>query len=357
MGETTNRRRSSQFHAVMIALSVEETQIVGALVSETGQILSLQSKPAKQTTVRATVASISKLILELAALSERDRYEIKAIGISVPGIIDHQAERVSFFNHQSFNWERVPLRSLIEEELGNSGIDIRLPAKAAPNRSASMTSAHPVIAVYSTRDSLVAAEAWCGAAAGKSNIVTLSLDPPMTIGLMMDGKILHGIGDVAGAASWLAFSENYKDEYATQGAFAAEAGETSLIRKTLEKWTPKSESALSQIVISSPSEIDAATIIRAARSNDPLALSVVLELCSWVGKAAANLISLLNPEAVVLTGKFGRRLKPFLSEIRQEAKIWASPPAFKQCKISVSTFKENAELLGAAKLALNQVNR
>ena len=79
------------------------------------------------------------------------------------------------------------------------------------------------------------------------------------------------------------------------------------------------------------------------------------ETCAWIGRAAANLICLLNPEAVVLSGKFGISLKPFISEIRREAKKWSPPSALKQCQIVCAKPDEQAELLGVAKLAWEQI--
>lgn len=351
MPEAITRRGSTPIAQAVIALALEETQIKGALVSETGRILALQNAPHQQTTVRATVAAITQLILALSAAPERNETDVKAVGISVDGIIDHRAERVSFPQHKSFNWARVPLRTMIEEGLDDSGVDIRVPAAASPARPAAMTSAHPLIVVNSARDTTVAGEAWCGAATGKNNVVALLLGAEISAGFWLEGNIIHGAGDLAGAASWLALSENYQDDFSAQGAFATYVSETALVRRTLEKWTPDSDSLLSKVALSAPAQINAATIMRAARSADPLALSVIEEMCAYIGRAVANLLSLLNPEAVVIGGSFGKQLKPFLKTIKAETKRWAAPAAYKQSQIVMAKLGEQAELLGAAKLA------
>jgi glucokinase len=77
----------------------------------------------------------------------------------------------------------------------------------------------------------------------------------------------------------------------------------------------------------------------------------VHETCAWVGRATANLISLLNPEAVVLGGAFSLALKPFLADIRREAKRWAAPTNARQCSIVAAKLGDQAALLGAARLA------
>ena len=195
------------------------------------------------------------------------------------------------------------------------------------------------------------AEAWCGAATGKANVVLLNLDAPLSAGLLVAGKVVHGAGDLAGAAGFLALSETHKSEYTMYGALAFEASEAALVRRTLEHWAADADSLLSQLTLSDPAQLTAATVLRAARGGDPLALSVVQETCDWVARAVANIISLLNPEAVVLGGAFGAALKPFLNNIRREAKRWAASGNAQHCSIVSAKLGDQATLLGAARLA------
>lgn len=355
MPATTVRRATNQATPVVIALELRADQIVGALVNDTGRLLATRTTPVKQTTVRAVVAAFTKLILELAALPERNAVSIAGIGISLPGIVDNRAERVSFTNHDSFNWERVPLGAMIEKALATSGVDIRFSALASPAREAKQAAAHPMFTVAAHRHAQVAAEAWCGAAAGKNNVVLLHLDAPISAGILLDGKVIHGTGDVAGAAGFCALSATHKSEYAANGAMAFEVSEAALVRRTLEQWAADADSLLSQLTLSDPSHVTAAMVLRAARGGDPLALRVVQETCGWIARAVANFISLLNPEVVVVSGAFGSSLKPFLADIRRETKRWSAPANAKQCQLVSAKLGEQASLLGAARLAWGKV--
>lgn len=355
MTDIPPRRRTHSRTATVLALELQSKEARAALVDATGRLLVTRTTPIKQTTVRATVAALSQLMLALAEAPERKSVAIKGVGISVPGYVDQRTARVSFTHHDSFHWERVPLGEMIENALETSGVDIRFSTLASPAREAKMESAHPPFAVYANRDTTVAAEAWCGAAAGKANVVLLSLDTPLTAGILVENQLLHGAGDLAGALGFLAVSEAYKNEYANYGALTFEAQEAALVRRTLEQWTADSHSLLGQLTLSDPSQLTAPMILRAARSGDPFALRVVEETCGWIGRAVANLISLLNPEAVVLGGTFGLMLKPFLSTIRREAKRWANPQAVKQCQITSAKLGEQARLLGAARLAWRKI--
>jgi predicted NBD/HSP70 family sugar kinase len=350
MPEPTSRRRAPEHPPLVLALHLEPATIHAALVNESGYFIALRSKNIKPISVNATVAAIGQLILELSDTAERETSEIKALGISVDGIVDQLAERVTFNHQTGFAWERVPLKTMIEETLLDSGVDLRFARHASPARAAKNESSHPHIIVAAHRHVHVCAEAWRGAGTGLSNVVLLSLGlNHAAAGIMAHGKIISGVGDLAGSIANFSMS---KDADVT---LATEANASALVRKTLEKWTLKTDSALSLLARTDPSQLTAATILRAARSNDPLALEAVQEICAVIGRTAANIIALLNCEAVIIGGEFGQMLKPFISTIRQAAKESAPPAAMKQCQIVSAKLKENLELLGAAKLAWNSV--
>jgi glucokinase len=70
----------------------------------------------------------------------------------------------------------------------------------------------------------------------------------------------------------------------------------------------------------------------------------------------ANLISALNPEAVVLGGGLISGAGDLLLDwIRSEVPRWAQPIAAGQCRIELTQLGEDAGLLGAAKLALDGI--
>jgi predicted NBD/HSP70 family sugar kinase len=81
---------------------------------------------------------------------------------------------------------------------------------------------------------------------------------------------------------------------------------------------------------------------------------LVSEFCNGVGRLAANLISLLNPEMVVIGGELGLELKPFISQIRRAIAEWAHSDSGRRSRITFSTLGGRGRLLGAARLALSE---
>ena len=354
MREKETHTRKAQLHSVVAAVEITSTQLTAALVDDRARLLIRGQRETPQTSARAVVSSITKLILEAAASAERGASEIRAIGLSVNGIVEPQTGRVSA--PEIKGWERLALRSMLEHELGAAGLDIRIPAVRRTARAEKSDSAHPAIVINSDHFTHVAAEAWCGVAAGKQHVVFVKLDAGLSVGIIAGGRVLRGAGSLAGAAGWFALSEEFRDEYVNRGCLETEAAGQALVRRTIEEWSGGADSLLSRLTVAETAELTPAVIIRAARGGDALALKVISDVCGWIGRGVAELISMLNPEVVVIGGELGLALRPFLNIIRREARLWAHPIAARQCRILSSALRQTAGLLGAARLAWLEVN-
>ncbi|MEP7271484.1 MAG: ROK family protein, partial [Acidobacteriota bacterium] len=196
-----------------------------------------------------------------------------------------------------------------------------------------------------------AAEQWCGAARGAVNAVFISFGNGIEAGLLIEGRTVRGASGRAGAIGWLALSETFREEYAEWGTLAVEAGRRSLVRRTIELWTGSGDSTVGLLSVSNPADLSPEVVLRAARAGDQLAVKVVSDLCTWLGRAVADVISTLNPEIVVIGGVLGRALRPFYGDLRREARKWAEPTAGRQCRIVGADLGDKSALIGAARLA------
>lgn len=343
-----SRPRSTPAHPLVISIELNPTQITATLVDERARIIATRQAVTPARTTRAA-STIAQLLLELAASSERAASAIPAIGLSVPGVVDPPTERISVAGLKG--WTRVALRPLIEAALAASGHDVRTPVHQRRMRAALSASPHPAMTINTRAATLAAAESWVGAARGKQHVVYVALGQEIEAGILVAGKVLAGAGGVAGAAGWLAVADNFKPEYERQGCLTSEVGSAALAARVMESWTSRRTSALGNLDARAMSSLTPATILRAARGGDPLASAVVKQTCQWLGRGLANLVTILNPEVIVLGGEMGLMLKPFLDEVRTETQRWTTPPAANQCRILSAALSANAELLGAARLA------
>lgn len=349
MREDPKRIAQFQVSPLVIGIEFDQAKITAALVNENGRVVEEQRIAMPQRTTRAAAAVMTKMILALASSQARAAASIKAIGFSVAGLVDPPTGRVSI--PELKRWTRVALRAMIEEGLADAGVDIRLAPNEKRARARHGDSAHPAMTINSQAAAIAAGESWVGAARGKNNVVYLGVGEKIEAGVFADGHALQGATGQAGAAGWLAAGENFKHEYESRGCLTTEAAMGALHRRAIEEWDGRGKSVIGHLIKTDAAQLDAATIIRAARGGDALAERIVTETCRWLGRGVANLVSILNPDAVVIGGEAGALLKPHLDEIRDEAWRWAAPASARQCRIVSAALETNAGLIGAARLA------
>ncbi len=346
----TRLRTSQQTRAqLVIGVGFDHQNITVALVDERARLLARQQADTPQRTTRAAASAMTKLILGASLTKERGESLITAIGVSVPGQVDPDSGRVSISGLK--NWTRIALGKMIEEGLSDSGYDIRNPINERRARAQPGRSSQPQIAIQPRICCTAAAEGWVGGARGRDNVVYLSIGEEIEAGIIVDGRVLRGADGRAGLAGWMGLSEQFKPEYAAHGCLTTEATIGSLARRAIDEWSGSSSSMLGKMIKADPMQLDAPIIIRAARGGDPLALKIVNETCRWIGRGIANLISILNPEAVVIGGELGLSLKPFFDVVRGEVERWTPPNNSKNCRIVSASLGDEAVLLGAARLA------
>ncbi len=352
MREDPKRITQPQASPLVIGIEFDQTKITAALVNENGRVVEEQQVAMPQRTTRAAASAMTKMILALASSPARAAASIKAIGFSVSGLVDPPTGRVSI--PELKGWTRVALQTMIEEGMADAGVDIRLAPSEKRARARHSDSAHPAVVISSLAAAIAAGESWVGAARGKNNVVYLSVGEKIEAGIFADGRAVQGTTGQAGAAGWLAASENFKPEYESRGCLTTEAAMAALHRRAIEGWDGRAKSVIGHLIKTDAAQLDAATIIRAARGGDALAARVVNETCRWLGRGVANLISILNPDAVVIGGEAGLMFKPYFDEIREEAYRWAAPTSARQCRIVIAALGDQAGVIGAARLAFLQ---
>jgi glucokinase len=239
---------------------------------------------------------------------------VAAVGVVVPGI--YTASNGRAWCPNLWGPEDVPLLDAVTGAIARRG-------------------APPVI-IDSDRSGYVAGEAWLGAARGLSDVVFVAIGTGIGVGILSGGAIVRGAHGIAGAAGWFALDPDWKEDYARTGCWEAESAGPGVARRGRVA--------------------DAESVVAAARSGDRAALDIVHRAADFTAMGVANLVSALNPEAVVLGGGFMLGASDLmLTRVRAGVLRWAQPLAAARCRIALSQLGDSAGLLGAARLALNHV--
>jgi glucokinase len=270
---------------------------------------------------------IIKQIKEFLEYSKQNDIQISAIGISVPGIAYSKTGNVWAPNIKG--WEDFPL---LEEIRKNIGKNIQ-------------------IKIDSDRACYILGEVWKGAAKDCKDAIYLAVGTGIGAGILANGEIIRGANDIAGAIGWLALDRPFQNKYISCGCFEHHASGEGIakIAKELLQENPEFKSRLREKNIS---EITSHDVFAASDDGDELAEKVLNIAIEFWGMTIANLVSLFNPEKIILGGGvFGPAIK-FIDRINDEAKKWAQPISITQVEITSSSLGSDAGLYGAGYLAL-----
>lgn len=170
-------------------------------------------------------------------------------------------------------------------------------------------------------------------------------------GIIIDGHVLHGAGDIIGATGWMALQPPYKEEYDACGCFEYYASGNGIGARVRD--AVRANKAYKGRLRQKPiCRISAYDVFSAYNEADPIAVSVLQKAVEMWGMGAANLVSLLNPQKVIWGGGVFGPASIFIDDIYKEACKWAQPISIKQAEFVPSQLSGNAGLIGAAFLAI-----
>jgi predicted NBD/HSP70 family sugar kinase len=96
-------------------------------------------------------------------------------------------------------------------------------------------------------------------------------------------------------------------------------------------------------------------IFQAAHNGDKIAADLLNVASKYLGIGIANLINLLNPELIVLSGHFSTIEDFSLLSLKEKIRQYAIPESYEKVKIVNSLLGDDAAVLGATTLILDRI--
>jgi glucokinase len=194
-------------------------------------------------------------------------------------------------------------------------------------------------------------EMWLGAARGCRDVVSVTLGTGVGGGMVLGGKVwrgAHGSAGEIGHATVDPFS-GLKCKCGNTGCLELFASATAIVRMARESLSQFPQATLDA------ENLTAERVFDAGRRGDELALSVFRRAGKYLGIGLANLMSLIDPEIIVINGGVVNGWDLFAADMYQEIEERAFEATAKHIKIARAECGDNAGLLGAAKLAFDEM--
>ena len=255
---------------------------------------------------------------------------IRSIGISVPGISRSKTGTVWAPNIPG--WDDYPLLSEVQ----------------------AVTESIP-ITIDSDRACSILGEVWQGNAKGCQDAVFLAVGTGIGAGIISNGVVLRGAHDISGAVGWMALSKPFADEYTNYGCFEYHASGNGIARIG-QRMLQEEKSYAGSLRDKPMEEITSHDLFNAYAMYDPVATKVFQICVEYWGMAIANLVSIFNPEKIILGGGVFGPATQFIPSIKAEALKWAQPISIHQVSIETSALGSDAGVYGAGYLAKQAIH-
>jgi glucokinase len=308
-----------------LAVDLGGTKCSAAVIDRKGRILSRRTALVNVDSPSAPISQIVGLARDLAG-GKNPKHAYIAAGIAVPGLVRSNG---TVWAPNLPGWQKMPLASRLRRLLGI-----------------------PVL-VESDRNAAVLGECWRGAARDKSDVIVLMIGTGIGAGILSGGRIIRGAHDLSGCVGWLTVTRANVPFASERGELESLAAGPAIARIAQQRVQHGETSCLAELSLS---KITAHDVAAAARRGDHLCLDIFTQAGRFLGYAVANLVSLFDPEIIVLGGGMAAIADLYLSSLQSTMLERAQPLAVKKVKITVSKLGETVNLLGCARLAWDRAD-
>lgn len=256
--------------------------------------------------------------------------KIIGIGIGMHGVVD-ATEGVALYA-PNFDLKNIPIKTTLEKEF-------QLPVKVENDAKA-----------------LALGENWFGYGVNVQNMVCLNIGNGIGAGIIIDDKLFNGKNGIAGEIGHTAIELNGpKCSCGNHGCLQALAAGDAIRERALKEINLGRKSSIAELVNGDMDRVDGKVVHQAAIHGDELAIEVLKQSGRYLGVGIANLINLLNPELVVISGGVSKAGKFILDPIKTV--VWGRVlnQAAKQTDIVQSKLGDQGTVIGALTLVLAEL--
>lgn len=257
----------------------------------------------------------------------------------------------------------IPLQQLVGIGIGMPGfVDARKGLNYTYNqigsRSISGYIAERVgLPVFIDNDSslIALAELRFGAARKSRNAMVVNIGWGIGLGMIVNGQLFRGHNGFAGEFSHIPLFTNGKlCGCGKSGCLETETSLLVLVDKAKDGLTRGRPSKM-KLSFFTNYKSGCAAILDAAATGDRFAIELISDDGYNLGRGIAILIHMMNPELIVLSGRGASAGQIWLAPIQQALNEYSIPRLAANTHMEMSTLGDNAELIGAAALVMENL--
>jgi len=298
--------------AIGVDLGTQRTVVASSDLA--GRVLDRESF----TTNSDSDKTLKRIIDCCRKLMRKKDARIEGIGISLPGLVDHESGIVHFIPH--FKWRRWPVAEKVRRA---TGVPVTVDNDANAASLAELWFGLPEI-----RDS--------------RDFIMVLVEEGLGTGVVFDGQVYHGEAGAAGEFGHTTIGTGAPTTCAGGSrecweAFASERA--ALARYKILKADSADQTSFDQLV-------------KQALEGDQVASEALLETAHYIGVGIANLLAGLSPSTVIVGGIIARAWPLIADRLKKAVEANSICRGLPSARIVASTLGDNPQLMGALSLVL-----
>ena len=294
-----------------ICIDIGGTSIKYGVLSEKGEIFIDGTVSTKVTEKENFILSdVKKLIRNI--LDEYRNYEIKGICISTAGVVNPEKGEIAYAGPTIPKYTGTKIKEELEKEFSIS------------------------CEVENDVNCAGLGEYWRGAGKGSKSMVCLTIGTGIGGSVILDGKLLNGIGYTAGEIGYMDVNGSYIQNIAS----------SKYLVEKVQKEKEEKEGITDAIT--------GVDIFELAKKGDEICIAGINEIISNLAVGVRNIIYLLNPEVIVIGGGITAQKEYLEEKIRKEVNDGMISDMFRKTRIELAQQGNQAGLLGALYNFLNK---
>jgi len=329
-GESTGGRRPVLLELVpesyySIGFDVDVGSVLYIVMDITGKVVYEGSADMDTGTPEAAVSALGAYVDEIIRSREIDKERLLGVGISVPGLVEPDTQRVILA--PNLGWEDVDLGAMLKEKL-------EMPVHVENEAMASAI-----------------CENWIGECREIDNFICVNIKSGIGAGIFTGGRPYKGSSGSAGEVGHVVVDEDGpKCGCGNHGCLETIASTSRIVDKARK--IARQDGASFLCKADNSGSIDLDNITYAARAGNEKALVLLNDAARYIGIALSSLVNTLNPSKIVLGKDFVKYGDLVMNTIRGMIERKALKKPASVVEVTVSEFGERASTLGAAIIPL-----
>lgn len=266
-----------------VGVDVGGTNIAIGIVDETYKIVDkIGVKTSEASSPEEMIKAIATTVTELIARNGLNESDIESIGVGVPGTAELDTGKIMYANNLGF--EDVPFLPELQKALGKELGSVT----CFDNDANAAAIGEYITGGYDAR-----------------NFVMVTLGTGIGGGIIIDGKVVRGINYAAAEIGHMTINvDGVECNCGRRGCFENYASATALINQAKEAMNVD--------------DMDGEKFFGLVRDKNETALKVLDQFTTYLSEGLIDIINILQPEVLVLSGGITRAADLFIEQVRDK---------------------------------------